>query len=71
MRSKVIKSGQMVIDCPAIICPCGGGCFGVDTGQCYSFSEAEYYCEDCGQTWKFPENIEFVIKFKKVAKLKK
>ena len=66
MKPKIIKSSQIACETPAIECSCGGGCFGMEAGNCYNWLENEYYCEDCNQIWTLPENMDIVVKFKKI-----
>ena len=65
MKSKVIKSSQIYCETPSIECSCGGGCFGMEAGNTYNWQENEYWCEDCGQIWVFPENVQMVVRFKR------
>ena len=65
--AKIIKSSQVGCDTPAIECSCGGSCFGSDSGASYRHTESKYYCEECDQTWVFPENMDIVVKFKRRA----
>jgi len=65
MKPRVIKSSQVGCDTPAVNCSCGGACFGSDSGASYRHTESEYYCEECGQTWIFPENVQMVVRFKR------
>ena len=66
MMSKILKSKQVGVDCPAVSCECGGDCYGLVTGMSYSHSEdKEYYCDDCGQQWALPDNVELKVVFKR------
>ena len=48
-KFKVIKSKQVVCETPSIGCICGGGCFGIESGDTYNWLEDIYYCEECGR----------------------
>ena len=65
MKIKTLKSKQVVCETPSIEWSCGGGCFGLDSGNAYNWLEDIYYCEDCGQEWKLPKGVELVVKFKR------
>jgi hypothetical protein len=66
MKIKIIKSKQVACDAPAIMCDCGGSCFGYDDGDTYNLVYSNgYYCEECDQRWILPDNVELKVVFKR------
>lgn len=69
MKEKIIKSKQVVCETPAIMCDCGGSCFGIESGDTYNLEdERGYNCEECGQIWVLPEGVDIVAIFRKIRR---
>ena len=66
MRQKKLKSHQVHCETPSINCDCGGGCFALATHDTFNrVDKRGYYCEDCGQEWVLPKDVELKVIFSK------
>jgi len=65
MRPKTIKSNQVACDTPAVECTCGSPCVNMDDGSYLFDVWASIQCEDCGQVWELPSDVELKVVFTK------
>ena len=71
MKPKIIKSSQLCITAFECECECVGDTYEINHYSSWSErydKECCFECEECGQKWILPKNMDIVLKFKRRSK---